>query len=117
MTVISSRTPEGSPNRCPICGNHVVLEPSEPTGDAPCPNCGQLLWWFRHHWGSRCSEITASTSFINDLGADSLDAAELVMELEEEFDIVIPDEDAEKIKTVGDAIHYIHEAQSRRMGT
>jgi hypothetical protein len=41
----SSRTPEGEPNRCPICGNRVVLEPSDGTRDAPCPNCGCLLWF------------------------------------------------------------------------
>jgi len=54
-------------------------------------------------------QITHETSFINDLGADSLDTVELVMELEEEFDINIPDEDAEKIQTVGQAVKYIEE--------
>ncbi|MDC3379489.1 acyl carrier protein [Planctomycetota bacterium] len=54
-------------------------------------------------------KVTPETSFINDLGADSLDTVELVMELEEEFDISIPDEDAEKIQTVGEAIKYIQE--------
>ena len=54
-------------------------------------------------------KVTPETSFINDLGADSLDTVELVMELEEEFDISIPDEDAEKIQTVGEAIRYIEE--------
>jgi acyl carrier protein len=52
-------------------------------------------------------KVTPETSFINDLGADSLDTVELVMELEEEFDISIPDEEAEKIQTVGEAIKYI----------
>ncbi len=52
-------------------------------------------------------KVTSETSFINDLGADSLDTVELVMELEEEFDLSIPDEDAEKIQTVGEAINYI----------
>jgi hypothetical protein len=46
-TTISSRTPEGDPNRCPICGHHVRLEPSIETRDAPCPNCGHLLWFKR----------------------------------------------------------------------
>lgn len=41
----STRTPEGQPNECPICGNAVVIEPSSPAGDAPCPNCGCLLWF------------------------------------------------------------------------
>ena len=52
-------------------------------------------------------EVTPDASFVDDLGADSLDVVELVMGLEEEFDIEIPDEDAEKIATVGDAIAYI----------
>ena len=53
------------------------------------------------------SEITHETSFINDLNADSLDTVELVMEFEDEFDMSIPDEEAEKIQTVGAAIDYI----------
>ncbi|MFN2363645.1 MAG: acyl carrier protein [Halarsenatibacteraceae bacterium] len=52
-------------------------------------------------------EVTIESSFIDDLGADSLDVVELVMALEEEFDIEIPDEDAEKIETVQDAIDYL----------
>jgi acyl carrier protein len=53
------------------------------------------------------AEVTASASFVDDLGADSLDQVELVMAFEEAFDIEIPDEDAEKIRTVQDAIDYI----------
>jgi len=52
-------------------------------------------------------EVTPDASFVDDLGADSLDTVELVMALEEHFDIQIPDEDAEKIVTVGDAVQYI----------
>ena len=55
------------------------------------------------------SKVTDDASFINDLGADSLDTVELVMKFEEEFDIKIPDEDAEKIQKVGDAVNYIQE--------
>jgi len=55
------------------------------------------------------SEITRETSFINDLNADSLDTVELVMEFEDEFDMSIPDEEAEKIQTVGAAIDYIEQ--------
>ena len=51
--------------------------------------------------------VTPEASFVDDLGADSLDTVELVMEFEDEFDLNIPDEDAEKIQTVGDAIKYI----------
>lgn len=54
-------------------------------------------------------QVTPETSFQDDLGADSLDTVELVMELEEEFDITIPDEDAEQIRTVGQAVKYIEE--------
>ena len=53
------------------------------------------------------SEVTPEASFTNDLGADSLDTVELIMEFEKEFNIAIPDEQAEKIGTVGDAITYI----------
>ena len=59
--------------------------------------------------GVKIEEVTESASFVDDLGADSLDTVELVMALEEEFGIEIPDEDAEKITAVGDAIRYIEE--------
>lgn len=59
--------------------------------------------------GVKREEVTPEASFVDDLGADSLDTVELVMALEEEFGIEIPDEDAEKIQTVGDAIKYIEE--------
>ncbi len=52
-------------------------------------------------------KVTPTASFIEDLGADSLDIVELVMQMEEEFDLDIPDEDAEKMKTVGDVVKYI----------
>lgn len=58
------------------------------------------------------NEVTPTASFTTDLGADSLDTVELIMELEKEFDITIPDEDAEKIQTVGDAIAYIENAKA-----
>jgi acyl carrier protein len=54
------------------------------------------------------SQVTLEASFKDDLGADSLDVVELVMELEDEFDMEISDEDAEKISTVGDAVNYIN---------
>ena len=62
--------------------------------------------------GVEREKVTPETSFVNDLGADSLDTVELVMELEEEFEINIPDEEAEKIQTVGQAIEYITKAQA-----
>ena len=57
--------------------------------------------------GVKADEVSATASFVDDLGADSLDTVELVMALEEEFGIEIPDEDAEKMTTVGEAIKYI----------
>ena len=57
------------------------------------------------------AQITRETSFVNDLGADSLDTVELVMEFEDEFDLTIPDEDAEKIQSVGRAIDYVEAHQ------
>jgi acyl carrier protein len=58
--------------------------------------------------GADKAEISRETSFINDLNADSLDTVELVMEFEDEFDMSIPDEEAEKIQTVGAAVDYVH---------
>ncbi len=60
--------------------------------------------------------VKRETAFIEDIGADSLDIVELVMELEEEFDIQIPDDQAEKIKTVGEAIDYIEKALKEKQG-
>jgi acyl carrier protein len=60
------------------------------------------------------SEISRETSFINDLNADSLDTVELVMEFEDEFDMSIPDEEAEKIQTVGAAIDYIMDIMKKK---
>lgn len=61
--------------------------------------------------GVSAEKVTPEASFTNDLGADSLDTVELIMEFEKEFDLEIPDEDAQSIKTVGDAIKYIEEHQ------
>ena len=60
------------------------------------------------HLGVEADKVTENASFIDDLGADSLDTVELVMAFEKEFDIDIPDEDAEKMRTVGDAMNYLH---------
>lgn len=57
------------------------------------------------------SEVTTEASFTNDLGADSLDTVELIMEFEKEFDISIPDEEAEKIQTVGEVVSYLESAK------
>lgn len=59
--------------------------------------------------GAEEEDVKVDSSFVDDLGADSLDIVELVMALEEEFELEIPDEDAEKIRTVGEAVKYIKE--------
>jgi len=64
--------------------------------------------------GVKADEVVPEASFVDDLGADSLDTVELVMALEEEFGIEIPDEDAEKIQSVGDAIRYIDQKASAK---
>ena len=102
--VISSRTPEGEPARCPLCASDVRIEPSQPWGDAVCPTCGTLLWFFgapdetRLVTRERVKEILADQLGVSpqqiewprDIrlidGIDSLDLVELIMELEEEFD-------------------------------
>ena len=63
--------------------------------------------------GVKIEEVTDSASFVDDLGADSLDTVELVMALEEEFGIEIPDEDAEKMTSVGEAVRYVEEKASK----
>ena len=63
--------------------------------------------------GVEREKLTSEASFIEDLGADSLDIVELVMEFEKEFNIDIPDEDAEKLRTVGDALKYLHEKMGK----
>ena len=136
MPTISTRTPGGDSLRCPLCGE-VSLEASLPTGDVPCPSCGQLLWLFRHgddvflvaerrlpkvvrkliapyrkQLGLKPSNeefASSSQGYIHNLGRDSLATVELVMELEEEFDINIPDEWAEKIQSPEDVIRYFLE--------
>ncbi|PQO46087.1 phosphopantetheine-binding protein [Blastopirellula marina] len=108
---ISSRTPEGEPGHCPICQAHVVIEPSILIGDAPCPQCGHLLWFFQtpeqvrffdteqtqtkryrlvkrvaEQLGISPTQLLAGEIPIKDLAVDSLDVLELVMEAEEELE-------------------------------
>ncbi len=68
---------------------------------------GQIKEAIVEKLGVEESKVTPNASFINDLGADSLDTVELIMELESRFKIEIPDEDQEKIQTVGDAVNYV----------
>lgn len=100
---ISSRTPEGTPNHCPVCNSTFRIEPSQPFGDAPCPACGTLLWFIAGGEGPRffdpeasglvevvAARLGASTDAVragrlDELGLDSLDVVELVMELEQQL--------------------------------
>ena len=129
---VSSRTPEGEPNLCPVCGGLISVEPSTPSGDSPCPCCGVLLWFLRTSDGVRLyevnrivqirervanilaralhvskEELARRTFSVENLGMDSLDLVELVMELEEEFDFTIPDAEAQTIRTLGDLIDWL----------
>jgi acyl carrier protein len=129
---ISSRTPEGSPNDCPVCGAVVRIEPSRPPGDAPCPQCGTLLWFvptdraamlfdvesvdalreriaeiISARLGVLKERVSDSSSFVEDIGADSLDIVELVMGLEQDFGVTIRDEDAAELRTIDDVLNYI----------
>lgn len=131
--VISSRTPEGQPNRCPICDGEVRIEPSTPPGDAPCPQCGVLLWFFESPAGYRCYEASVASSIRKQLaafvcdrmgivsasyrdsprfleqafGADSIELVEFLMAFEEEFDLSIAPDEAAEIKTIGDAVEFL----------
>lgn len=103
--VISSRTPEGTPNRCPVCSQTVFIDPSPLCGDAPCPHCGVLLWFLSIRDTARFFALADSgplrnrllnllaerwhldpealrTQSAEELGLDSLELVELVMELE-----------------------------------
>ena len=91
------------PNRCPVCGHTLSIEPSQPFGDAPCPACGSLLWFVVGGNGPRyfdpeaagLVEVVAArlgvspdavrSGRLGELGLDSLDVVELVMELEEQL--------------------------------
>lgn len=115
IVTVASRTPEGFPARCPLCGAATNLEFSEPSGDAPCPNCGHLLWFsaemlevIQRQMGDAAGRITADSTFA-ELGVDSLDSVELVMELEEELNLSISDEISETFQNIGDVIRFIEQ--------
>jgi acyl carrier protein len=130
--VISSRTPEGLPHRCPTCGEIVSVEPSFPGGDSTCPACGQLLWsqsdrshgphagdllgWLRElgkRHGADPEQMRLEMP-LQDLGLDSLDIVEMVMEIEQEFGLTVPDSEAEQVKTVGDLLRLIERLRRGR---
>jgi acyl carrier protein len=95
----------------------VLLEFCDPSGVALCPSCGHLLRRLQGRLASLYGApagIKLGTSFLDDLGADSLDLAELIMELEEEFDVTIPDVAVEQIRTVEDALRCIERHLDRK---
>jgi acyl carrier protein len=112
---ISSRTPEGLPHRCPICGNVAFLEPCYPGGDAVCPSCGHLFSKLcsriADNLGVNLDAIILNSHLTDEIGFDSLDFVECAMEVEEEFDITIPDDVAARFRTLGDVIEYIRRIQ------
>jgi acyl carrier protein len=135
------QTQEKATRHCPFCSAALPIESSERYGETACPQCGKRLWFCQQPEGLGCvhgaeqvaalrarvvplivknlnadpEKVTDGSSFMEDFGADSLDVVELVMGLEEEFKITIPDTDAEKIKTVGDLLDYLvhHPAQKQ----
>jgi acyl carrier protein len=99
---ISSRTPEGSPNCCPMCGQHFYIEPSRPFGDAPCPACGTLLWFVQVNddfllYDANTKDLiervatrlgVSPSEFLSgqfgESGLESIEVVELIMELEDQ---------------------------------
>jgi len=124
----SAPTPVVSLDCCPGFGTKAVPDAALTSGNLPCPACGRVLWFFRDAAGLQVfsketadkvldvivskldverEKLTPSLAFQEDLGADSLDVAEMIMQLEEDFDIAFPNEDAETVRTVGDAIRAV----------
>jgi acyl carrier protein len=129
---VSSRTPEGEPKLCPVCGALICIEPSTPSGDGPCPGCGVLLWFLHTSRGVRLyevnciasireraanilaralgagkEELTRSIASIDDFKMDSLDIVELVMDFEDEFGVSLSDAELQHIRTLGDLIEWL----------
>ena len=130
--MISTTIAVGALGRCPTCGGAAAVSPAGEGAEAVCPKCGARLWPLRtpegllfcdagavapvaeevtrlvcEQLGANPAQLTRQMRFQEDLGADSLDLVELVMKLEEVFDITVPDDESQKIKTVGDAIDYV----------
>lgn len=85
--VISSRTPEGTPNYCPVCQNEIKIEPSRPTLDGPCPHCGHLLWFVAGRSTNRREQLIdnvlqIATARFGPLSSEMRAAIESVVEIE-----------------------------------
>ncbi len=115
----SSRTPEGQPHHCPVCGRFVVVEVSSPFGDSVSPSCGQLLWLFSDRLaaltGADPGEIRLDTP-VRDLGVDSFDLLDLAAEAEERFGVVLSDEEVGRIDTVEDGLRLVERLWRRSRG-
>jgi acyl carrier protein len=113
--IVSSRTPGGMPNRCPVCEKEICIEPSTPTGDAPCPHCGCLLWFVNLPRGVRLykhEDISPrKRELIEGLLSsglqETLAIVEFLMEAEEDLGIEVAEAEREKIKTLEDLIDFI----------
>lgn len=125
MTV-SSRTPEGLPSHCVLCGKDFQLEFSNPRNDATCPNCGHLIILsadvfnrlesiLGRRQGALTDKIRPSQD-LSSVGNDSLETVEFVMELEEEFELSISEHDVVRIRTIGDVVRYILDQRRLREG-
>jgi acyl carrier protein len=105
------------PDFLPLCGtglNHARLTQTEQIFMAEKSIEEKVKDIIVEQLGVNPEQVTPQASFIEDLGADSLDIVELVMAFEEEFGVEVPDEDAEKLQTVGDVIKYIEEKSSKQ---
>ena len=110
--------PDGLPADCPLCGGRIVIAPSMPAGDAPCPRCGCLLWFAVAGADARVYPANALPDEIRrkiesfqidagDADLDSLDFVEFVMELEDLFELDVPDETAESFESVHDVLAWL----------
>jgi acyl carrier protein len=104
---IASMTPQGDDYRCPICGKIAGLAESFGSREVPCPSCGQLLSRIRDRLGVSGDRLETLRMSMDKIGKDSLEIVELVMELEEEFEITVPDHEAESCRTIEDLIRLI----------
>jgi acyl carrier protein len=126
METISSRTPEGFPSECPLCGARVNLEFSDPGKDATCPQCGCLVSFSANVMRRIQDYLARATQLRGHLSPDdpilppasaeidSLEIVELIMEFEEEFDIQIPDDAADSIQTWGDFVRLLEQTYRDR---
>ena len=122
---VASRTPDGQPSRCPLCGASITIEFSEPPGDAACPKCGSLVWKSMElldglrrivadsiHVSANDRSDQAVQDFLElELHVDSLDVVELAMVFESEFGITFPEHEFQRMRTFGDLFRSLERRQ------